>query len=523
MNIGGLIYFIIIMLFLLAIGVWAGKKTQALQSQEDYYIAGGKMGTLVLTCTIVATSVGGGMMLSWVGMGATNGIGAFWYGAVQCIGGVMAILFVVTPYRKGKFISLPDFFHKAYQNKALTIGITIVALIAPITWACGQFKVAATMLEGLLGIPLNTGILIFGLAIIAYTTIGGFSAVAYTDTIQAIIMFSIWAVVMPMTVVKAGGLTEMFANVEPALNSWNPFKIAGYPWYTIICWFAMGFTCSLGMQSSYQRFSAGKSDRIVKFGLKVNAIVCVIVAFVSAFAGMAISTMNPDVSGDTALTWFLSAKVPFIIALAYMTCIIMATASSADSMLNTFAMNVGRDIYQKFVNPKASDKSALRVGVVASALFGIVSIIWAMNSSGLIVTIFGAASNMSSAPLVGVMYLTVFCKKHRTAWGMFAGRCFGVLVGVATSYWIPGISEIPSAGSIFATAGTMIVGYLVSRFTGGRNGEKFITDPFGLKSAGSGDAATATAITGEVHEANPMYPKLQLFASALFPFLYRAQ
>lgn len=523
MNIGGLIYFIVIMLFLLAIGIWAGRKNKALDSQEDYYIGGGRMGKVVVAATIIATSVGGGMMLSWVGMGATNGIGAFWYGGVQCIGGIMAILFVVTPYRKGKFISLPDFFHKAYHNKALTIGITVVALIAPITWACGQFKVAATMLEGLLGIPLNTGIIIFGLAIIAYTTIGGFSAVAYTDTIQAFIMFAIWLVVMPMTIIKAGGFSGLMTNVQPGLMSWNPFKIEGYPWYTIICWFAMGFTCSLGMQSSYQRFSAGKSDQVVKFGLKCNVAVCILVAFVSAFAGMAISTLNPGVGGNDALTWFLANQVPFVIALAYMTTIIMATASSADSMLNTFAMNVGRDIYQKFVNPKASDKSALKVGLIASVLFGLVSILWAMNSSGLIVTIFGAASNMSSAPMVGVMYLTVFCKKNRTAWGMFSGLCFGVLVGVATSYWIPGISNIPSAGSIFATAGTMIVGYIVSVLTRGPGGKNSIDDPFGLKETDSGNEGSVMAISAEEKEMKPVYTKRQLFASALFPFLYRAQ
>lgn len=518
MNVTGIIIFCVLLLGMLALGIWAGRKDKTTDSQENYYIAGGKMKKFVLAATIVATSVGGGMMMSWIGMGATNGIGAFWYGGVQCIGGIMAILFVVSRYRKGKFISLPDFFGTVYNFKPLTIGITIVALIAPITWACGQFRVAATMLNNVLGVPLNVGIIVFGIVVIAYTTIGGFSAVAYTDTFQAIVMFAIWLIVMPIVVIKAGGFSGIVANSAPEMLSWNPFAIPGYPWWTIIAWFAMGFTCCLGMQSSYQRISAGESDAAVKFGLKTNAIVCVIVALVSAIAGIAINTMQPGLSGNDALGWFLANKVPFALAIAYTVTIIMATASSADSMLNTFAMNVGRDIYQKFINPKASDKSALKVGIVASIIFGVISIIWALNSSGLIVSIFGAASNMSSAPLVGVMYLTVFCKKNRTGVGMFAGLCFGVLVGVACSYWIPGVSAIPSGGSIFAMLGTMLVGYVVSLFTKGPGNKNVPNDPFGEekeKQLAKGSVMTATA------NGCKSYTKGQLFASALFPFLAR--
>ena len=146
------------------------------------------------------------------------------------------------------------------------------------------------------------------------------------------------------------------------------------------------------------------------------------------------------------------------------------------------------------------------------------SIIWALNSSGLIVSIFGAASNMSSAPLVGVMYLTVFCKKNRTGVGMFAGLCFGVLVGVACSYWIPGVSAIPSGGSIFAMLGTMLVGYVVSLFTKGPGNKNVPNDPFGEekeKQLAKGSVMTATA------NGCKSYTKGQLFASALFPFLAR--
>lgn len=474
MNITGIIMVVVLLLVMLLIGAWASKR---IKNTEDYWAGGRKLGRLVTACTIIATSVGGGMTLSWIGMGYTNGIGAFYYGAVQGIGGLIAAAYIVKPFRAGKYISLPDFFHDIYHNKVLTILISLVALIAPITWACGQFAAAATMIEAVLGIPFKWAVIGFGLVIIAYSTGGGFMAVAYTDTFQWLVMVVLWIVVMPMPFIEVGGVGQLMQTADPALLSWNPFTIPGYAWFAVPSWIIMGFTTSMGMQSTYQRIAGAKDAATAKFGLRLNSCVCVLFALLAAYVGICISTMQDGLGGNTAFTWFLSNRVPQFFAMAYLVVVLMATSSSADSMLNTFALNVSQDIYKKFVNPNASDKKALNVGMLTTLIFGLVSIYWALNNSGLIVTIFGLASNLSSAPLVGVMYLTIFGKNVRTDKGMIAGLCTGVAVGFLFSTVIKSVAVIPSGASMFAVFSTIIVGYVVSLATRGPGGTNVAKAP----------------------------------------------
>ena len=52
----------------------------------------------------------------------------------------------------------------------------------------GQFTGGATLISSITGLDHVVSLLIFGAVVIIYTSFGGFSAVAITDTIQGIIM-----------------------------------------------------------------------------------------------------------------------------------------------------------------------------------------------------------------------------------------------------------------------------------------------------------------------------------------------
>ena len=51
--------------------------------------------------------------------------------------------------------------------------------------------------------------------------------------------------------------------------------------------------------------------------------------------------------------------------------------SSADIAILTASANVTRDIYQRYINPKASDKRIVRLGTISSLIIGCISLLFA--------------------------------------------------------------------------------------------------------------------------------------------------
>lgn len=455
----GFLIFGVICIATLIVGLWAGKKVK---TSDDYWVGGRHLGKFVTTCTQAATFIGGGMTVGWIGLGYKLGYGAFWYGIPQSLGIFVAAYFLVKPFRKTTYTSLPDFFNDIYNNNpTVNLIMTVVALVAPVTWVAGQFSAAGRMMEGILGINFQTAVLIAGGVVILYSVFGGFMAVAYTDTLQFCVLFLLFMIVAPMPLIEIGGL----GNLVQSAPDWmlQPFSIKGMASITIGIWVFMGLTESLGLQTIYQRIYSADSEKTASFALKVTAWLTVIWGILTPLVGMAIYVINPELNPDTSFSWFLANKAPQIVGMAFLACVVMATMSTADSMLNSVALNIGYDIYQRHINKQATEKQAVRVGQLVTLVFGGISIVWAMQG-GLIQSFFGYAASVSSGPLVAAVFVTAFAPKRRCANGIIYGVLAGVVVGIV-SIFLPVIKDILAGGVMFSFMTTVVVALLIGQAT----------------------------------------------------------
>lgn len=450
----GFLVFGVICLATLIVGIWAGKKVK---SSDDYWVGGRNLGKIVTTCTQAATFIGGGMTVGWISMGYKLGYGAFWYGIPQSLGIFVAAYVLVKSFRKSNFTSLPDYFNSIYQSDSVNLVMTITSLVAPVTWVAGQFSAAGRIMEGVLGIDFTVGVLIAGAVVIIYSVFGGFMAVAYTDTLQFAILFILFMIVAPMPIVQAGGLSGIVNNVPDWML--DPFTIQGMASITIGIWIFMGLTEYLGLQTLYQRIYSADSEDTAKFGLKVTAWLTVLWGILTPLVGMAIYALNPELNPDQSFSWFLANRTNSVISMAFLACVVMATMSTADSMLNSVALNISYDIYLKRINPKASEKKALSVGRIVTVVFGVISLFWAMQG-GLIQSFFGYAASVSSGPMVAAILFTAIATQKRTAKGIVYGVCAGVAVGIA-SIFMPVIKDILAGGVMFSFLTTLIVAWIV--------------------------------------------------------------
>ena len=449
----GIIVVVALCAIMLAIGAIVSKKNA---TTEDYYIGGGKVSTFVIICTQCATFVGGGMTLGWIGMGANRGLGGVWYMWPQALGFVFAALFMTKLLRKeGKhFISVPDWLDDMYHNKTLRVVAAILTMVVPITWVCGQSTAAARMLEGL-GIPYLVALFVVGGVVILYSTFGGFLAVVYTDTLQWIILFVLYIVCVPWALIKAGGFGAALAAMPVEMQDF--MHVPGMPRATWFFWTINGIVGSMGLQTTFQRIYAAKSTKAANIGLYATAVATVIFSFLATFTGMAIVKLGlpAETVNDSVWPWFLNNYMPLWVGVVYTVVIMMATMSSADSMLNSISLSASHDIYKNVINPKADDKKVLKVGIIVSGIFGIISLYWA-SFGGWMLKAFGYGWTIGAGPMSAILILAAIFKGKANQAGMIIGMIAGAIAGVLSSF-IPALKDVPAGGTIISFGVALVI------------------------------------------------------------------
>lgn len=457
--IGFIIFGVIIALNLL-VGILAGRKVK---DTDGFFVGGRSMGKLVITCTQLATWIGGAMTMAWVSYGYQQGFAAFWYCALQGIGPLVAAFCLVKFFRAKKFTSLPDFFSDIYHNKIVTIIVTVVVMIIPITWTASQFAASARMMHGVLGIDFTVGVILTAAVVMGYSVFGGFTSVVYTDTLQFLILFVLFLIVAPQPIFQAGGVAATIEALPADMS--KIFQLKDLPWYAMLAYTIYGVTEFLSNQTSYQRIYAADSTKTAKFSLIVTGVITVIWGIFAPVAGMAIRSLNPNLVPDEALSWFLGTRTNSIICMAFLACIMMATMSTADSCLNSLSVNISHDIYKNLIKPDADDKKVLRAGRIVSLLFGLISMYWALQG-GSLVNFFNYSAGLSAGPIAAIVLFTRFGKSLRTPWAVGTGMVAGVVSGLIATQ-ISALTSIVGGGLLLSFPITIIVACVVGAFTKG--------------------------------------------------------
>ena len=172
--------------FLIWLG-WFVSRNQ--KSGEDFLLGGRGLPLFLVLGTTVATMVGTGSSMGAVGFGYANG----WAGALYGIGGALGILLLAlwfAPVRKLNFMTMSE--ELAYYvgaNRVVKNVVGLLIFIASIGWLGAHILGGGMYLAWIADIELNTAKLIIAAAFTIYVVIGGYTAVVWTDTIQAVILF----------------------------------------------------------------------------------------------------------------------------------------------------------------------------------------------------------------------------------------------------------------------------------------------------------------------------------------------
>ncbi len=454
MNIYEIISFVLYFLAMTGIGVYFFIKSKD-KSEKDYFLGGREMGGWVS-----ALSAGASDMSAWVLMGLpgaifVSGLNQIWISIGLIIGTVLAWVFIAPRLRKyaikaNDSITVPEFLSNRFltKNPVLRVSCAVVFVIgylvyaASSIYACGELFSMLVPIEG--ADSKLIGMIIFAVIILAYTLLGGFKAVCWTDFFQGMLMLGALMLVpiIASIMIKVNGATGvaeevpyfyslLVYNEQNAVDAWGSIAniLTGLGW-------GLGY---FGMPHIIVRYMSIKSKKEMR---KSQFIGCtwtfLILTMTTIMAIVARSFLATSIEGKQELVFAMVVRQIFgfsalaLIGGLLISAILAAAMSTADSQLLASSSAFASDIYKTVINKNASEKKVLEVGrwavigvmIVALGLALIVHFLDITDIMGLV----SAAWSIFGAAFGPVVILSLFWKRFN-----YKGAVASILAGFFTS------------------------------------------------------------------------------------------
>ena len=314
---------------------------QHVSSEKKFFIGGRNMNGLLLAMTTMATYTSVSSFISGPGAaGLTYGYAQAWIATVQVpvtflVLGVLGNKLAMVSRRTGA-VTVVGYLKARYKSDALVIITSLLMVAFFMAQMIGQFTGGATLISSITGLDHVVSLLIFGAVVIIYTSFGGFSAVAITDTIQGIIM-CIGTFLFIFFVLKAGGgLAGIDAGLAKNLPGVYDDLFSVYTPGTLLSfWVLVGFG-TLGLPQTAVRAMGFKNTKSLHSAMWIGAITCsfIIVGMHMAgtWAGALVDTSNLPTS-DYFIPYIVQKIMPVGLAGTFLAAPMAAVMSTADSLL----------------------------------------------------------------------------------------------------------------------------------------------------------------------------------------------
>jgi len=164
------------------------------KTQEDYLLAGRKLGPWVTAFSERASGESAWLLLALPGAAISVGLGEAWTVIGITLGIIASWYLIAERLRKEteKYdaLTIPEYLHRKYQDNSNVIRLFSAVIIAFFFtfYVSAQLHASGKVINSLFGLSPVNGIIIGAAVIISYTLMGGFFAVAWTDLLQGILM-----------------------------------------------------------------------------------------------------------------------------------------------------------------------------------------------------------------------------------------------------------------------------------------------------------------------------------------------
>lgn len=447
----------------MGIALWAQKRSDNGTAQgfiEEYFLGSRSMGGFVLAMTIVASYASAGSFVGGPGVAYRLGLSWVLLAMIQVptVFLTLAILgkrFAIAA-RETRSVTITDYLRARYDSDVVVVLCSLALIVFFMAAMLAQFIGGARLFQTVTGYPYAVGLVLFGLSVVIYTTIGGFRAVVVTDAVQGIIMTTAVIAVL-LAVIKAGGgvaqCVATLGDIDPGLISpTGPDNSVPQP-FTLSFWILVGIGV-LGLPQTSQRCMGYRDSRAMHQAMILGTLLIGFLILCAHLAGAFGRAVFPDLpAGDLAMPTLITELLPPVWAGIFIAGPLAAIMSTVDSMLLLASAAIIKDLYIRFrLHGDASKMPVARLrktSFVITAVMGLIVLLAALQPPDLLVWInifaFGGLEAAFLCPTVLGLYW---------ARGNATGAIASILVGVST--FIALSAAKPDMGGIHAIVPTTL-------------------------------------------------------------------
>jgi len=348
------------------------------QNSSNFFLGGRSIKWPVIGASMFATNIGAEHLVGLSGDSYRYGLSA---GSVELttaitLGFSCAILFPY--YMKNKIFTIPEFLEIRYNRHARTFFSGLMLIISIMTKLAFTLFAGALVLNSILGWNIMTTIFYIGLIVAIFTIIGGFTAVAYTDSLQVIIMIAGTAIMLFFGLHKVDGWSGLMDKAPQMMSIARPFDDAVYPFWGIL---ATAFYAGIfywGMdQVNVQRVLAAPDLKNARWGAMFASFLKLFTVFLFALPGVIAFALYPnELQGDATKQTFvllMDRLLPAGLRGLLLASLMAALITSLIAVLNSVSTLVVRDFILEF-RPNISEKKQVYYGRIVILLITLLGI-----------------------------------------------------------------------------------------------------------------------------------------------------
>jgi SSS family solute:Na+ symporter len=468
------------------VGWWAGRKERG--SADDYFLAGRNLPWYVVGGSFIASNISTEHFIGMIGAAYIYGICVADSEWLNVASFSLIIWFFIPFLMASRVFTMPEYLERRFNHTLrqffafVTVLSNVVAFLAAVLYG------GAIALESLFGWPFWVAVLVLGIVSGAWAIYGGLASVAWTDIFTVIIMvlggLSVTLLGLHMLGGESGSIMAGFQAMIEAnrattgvwkeavdataqtiagtaeynrLSVIQPASHAVWPWPALIFGtFSLSIWYNALNQFMIQRVLGARNTYHARMGIVFAGMLKVLMPVIVVFPGLILFAKYPEVllkpwgevqpAADRGYVHMLQTIVPVGLRGLFLAALFGAIQSTVNSVLNSSATIVTLDFYKRLFAPDAEQKQLVRMGIVASTVLLIVSMVLACFIGKLGGGLFVYIQSLYAffAPPFSAVFLLGILFKRINAPGATAGVFAGFVLGIALKAYVQYVPDHPA-------------------------------------------------------------------------------
>ncbi len=444
---------VVYLLGMIGLSVYLGRSQT---DEEDYYVGGRRLPWWAVGISTMATQTSAISFISipaFVALKDGGGLTWLQYELAVPLAMIVVMVFLIPFFRELNLVSVYEYLELRFGPSVRTLVSAVFLISRGLATGVGVYA-SGIVLAVCLDIPLWATILIIGVVTIIYDTIGGITAVVYSDVIQMVVLLAGIIACIVYAVDAAGGLEAVFAALPPErTRAVDPSHGVGdggaVPFWAFLFGGLFLYASYYGTdQSQVQRELSAKSIKETKYSLIFNGLTRFPLTVLYVLLGIAVLAafqQSPELQAsvpadqpDYLIPQFILLNLPSGLRAVLFAALLSAAMSSLDSALNSLSAATMRD----FLDARLpGEKSRFLWSKLTTVAWGVVITGFAFVVGAISDTVIEAINKIGSAfygPILAAFLVGVLSKRVTTR-GILAGIVAGVGVNLALWGAAPGV------------------------------------------------------------------------------------